>query len=335
MWVRAGLTLLLATITFAQDTQLCRDCIQNNQTWCFESRKCQSSSAECATAITLGLNCPRDPDPAYAYNDTFARYYVNPLIGGLFQETPVACMKVWLPYVSFYKNVIVKCSNIVPNVTCHGYTAWDPVEKAILIVYHGTSSTTEGDEESFEVLAHEMSAFFDNGRLLKYFHDAFMFIWNGALEQQVRTLKYLYPDFKVYVIGHSSGAALADVTASYLLKWNFWTPENLRLVTMGQPRTGDYDFAAWHDATFLYAYRIISYEDPVPNMPGRYGKQKYFHSSFEVWYNNTMAVGEPYTVCQGADGDFCSNTVNNTNMWDHLQYFNVNIKSWGKQGCPR
>ncbi|VDL78776.1 unnamed protein product [Nippostrongylus brasiliensis] len=101
----------------------------------------------------LGLNCPRDPDPAYAYNDTFARYYVNPLIGGLFQETPVACMKVWLPYVSFYKNVIVKCSNIVPNVTCHGYTAWDPVEKAILIVYHGTSSTTEGDEESFEVWA--------------------------------------------------------------------------------------------------------------------------------------------------------------------------------------
>ncbi|KIH50467.1 hypothetical protein ANCDUO_19454, partial [Ancylostoma duodenale] len=87
-----------------------------------------------------------------------------------------------------------------------------------------------------------------------------------------------------------------------------WTPENVRLVTFGQPRTGDYDFATWHDATFPYAYRIVHQNDPVPHIPPRLGRDKLFHHRYEVWYNNSMAVGQPYTICQEADGDYCSNT---------------------------
>ncbi|VDN31962.1 unnamed protein product [Cylicostephanus goldi] len=134
------------------------------------------------------------------------------------------------------------------DVHCHGYTAWDPVEQAVIISIEGTDGQLQMTDEILSFFRHKV-AFFDNGFLFKYFHDAFFYLWNGGLEQQVRTLKYQYPQFKIYVTGHSLGASIASIAASYLVKWNMWTAENVRLVTFGQPRTGDYDFATWHDAT--------------------------------------------------------------------------------------
>ncbi|PIO64300.1 hypothetical protein TELCIR_14077, partial [Teladorsagia circumcincta] len=113
MWAKALLLLVFATYVIADDLQQCLQCVQQNQTWCPETSTCGNTKA-CQTPITLSLNCPRLPDPAYAYNET----------------------------------------NRVP--------------------------------------------FFDNGHLFKYFHDAFFFLWNGGLEQQVRTLKFQYPDYKFY-----------------------------------------------------------------------------------------------------------------------------------------
>ncbi|KIH55769.1 triacylglycerol lipase, partial [Ancylostoma duodenale] len=158
--------------------------------------------------------------------------------------------------------------------------AWDPVEKAVIISFEGTDGSNQMTDEILSFFTNKV-AFFNNGYLFKYFHNAFFFLWNGGLEQQVRTLKYQYPDYKVYVTGHSLGASIATITASYLVKWNMWTPENVRLVTFGQPRTGDYDFATWHDATFPYAYRIVHQNDPVPHIPPRLGRDKLFHHRYE------------------------------------------------------
>ncbi|VDM76842.1 unnamed protein product [Strongylus vulgaris] len=239
-----------------------------------------------------------------------------------------------LPHVAYYKNIRVQCAKEQTDVHCYGYSAWDPVEKAIIIVFIGVSSELQGLDLEYSSLLQKKIAFFDNGRLIKYFNDAFMFLWNGGLEQQVRTLKYQYPDYKIYVTGHSMGASIATVAASYILKWGMWAPKDLRLITYGEPRTGDYDFAAWHDATFLYSYRVISHHDPIPHSPPRFGADMAFHNRYEVWYDNDMAVGQPYTICQEADGDYCSNTVSNHDGSDHLFYFNMNIKEWGLNGCP-
>ncbi|KAK6014442.1 hypothetical protein OSTOST_20175 [Ostertagia ostertagi] len=136
--------------------------------------------------ITLSLNCPRLPDPAYAYNETFVRYYITPL----------------LPHVAFYKTIDVKCATEMPDTKCHGYTAWDPVEKAIIIAFRGTDGKNG-------------VPFFNNGHLFKYFHDAFFFLWNGGLEQQVRTLKFQYPNYKFYLTGISLGASIVPSCFHY------------------------------------------------------------------------------------------------------------------------
>ncbi|EPB75755.1 hypothetical protein ANCCEY_05183 [Ancylostoma ceylanicum] len=86
--------------------------------------------------------------------------------------------------------------------------------------------------------------------------------------------------------------------------------------------------------TFPYAYRIIHHRDPVPHIPPRLGRDKMFHHRYEVWYNNNMAVGKPYTICQEADGDYCSNTVISAESWEHMWYFDRNLGEWGEKGCP-
>ncbi|VDL71928.1 unnamed protein product [Nippostrongylus brasiliensis] len=248
--------------------------------WCTDSGTCMPTSSGCKIPITLSLNCPRLPDPAYAYNETFVRYYMTPVMAGVFPKTPDRCLRSQLPYVSVYKTIDVKCAAEVPDINCHAYTAWDPVEKAVIIAFRGTDGGLQMTDEIMSFFRHKVQ-FFDDGYLFKYFHDAFFFLWNGGLEQQVRTLKYQYPDYKVYVTGHSLGAAIAAITASYLVKWNMWTPETVRLVT----------------------------------------------------YNNNMTVGEPYQLCQEADGEYCSDTVISTRGADHMYYFK-DLDTWPAQGCP-
>ncbi|VDM65642.1 unnamed protein product, partial [Strongylus vulgaris] len=314
--------------------------------WCPGTKTCEESTTTCNTRINLELNCPRLPNPAYAYNETFARYYITPIVAGVHALSPAICLKNQIPHASYYQDIHTQCGDDQPNVRCHAYTAWDPVEKAVIISFEGTSSGVQlADEfESFLKQAFHMTydstdfrhkvQFFDNGYLFKYFNDAFMDLWNAGLEQQVRTLKYQYPDYKAYVTGHSLGASMASVCAAYLVKWNMWAPENVRLVTFGQPRTGDYDFATWHDATFPYSYRIVHQNDPVPHIPPRLGPDRVFHHRFEVWYDNDMAVGQPYTICQEADGDYCSNVIKDDAVLQHLWYFDKFLHEWGAAGCP-
>lgn len=47
-----------------------------------------------------------------------------------------------------------------------------------------------------------------------------------------------------------------------------------------------------------------------------------------------MAVGQPYTICKEADGDYCSNQVISVEGSEHMWYFNRNIGEWGVNGCP-
>jgi ABC-type tungstate transport system permease subunit len=64
----------------------------------------------------------------------------------------------------------------------------------------------------------------------------------GLLEEVVETLNE-YPDYELWVTGQSLGAALASLAAGKLVKDMGVNEENLKLVTIGQPRTGDTEWA--------------------------------------------------------------------------------------------
>ena len=96
------------------------------------------------------------------------------------------------------------------DVSCHAYTAFDSVQKAIIVAFRGTDTDAQLWEEfeSFLQLAlwflslikfRKKEPFFDNGHVYKYFYDAFILLWHQGLENSIRNLKFLYPSYDVWV----------------------------------------------------------------------------------------------------------------------------------------
>ncbi|CBZ39491.1 Fungal lipase-type domain-containing protein [Caenorhabditis elegans] len=216
---------------------------------------------------------------------------------------------------------------------CFSFTAIDTVQKVIAMTFRGTEGAAQLSEEILDFF-HGKKAFFDSGSVFEYFYDAFLFQWNGGLQQDLRKLKYQYPDYEIWVTGHSMGGAIASIAASYIVKIGIFTPDKIKLVTLGQPRTGDYAFATWHDATFPYSFRIVHHRDIAAHIPPMEGQDELFHHRTEVWYNNNMTIGQPYQLCAEADGLYCSNRNLDYSGEDHVWYFGINFVEWGQAGCP-
>lgn len=156
------------------------------------------------------------------------------------------------------------------------------------------------------------------------------------MKEDVLQLKSLHPNFEVWINGHSLGGALASVAASFIVEDRIFKPENIKLVTMGQPRTGDYDYALWHDKTFPYSFRIVHNRDIVPHIPPQLGiGYSMYHHRTEVWYPNDMEQGAGFKTCESADGYYCSATLDfDLTYDDHGLYFVKEMPAWGGMGCP-
>ncbi|KAK9425063.1 putative Alpha/Beta hydrolase protein [Seiridium unicorne] len=110
-------------------------------------------------------------------------------------------------------------------------------------------------------------------------HMGFLASWKIAREDVLPTLKPLvsrYPDYPIYLVGHSLGgavAALAALEMRVIFGWN-----NVIVTTFGEPRTGNEGFVRYLDAVFDLAnneidpeewpYRRLTHvDDPVPLLP--------------------------------------------------------------------
>lgn len=337
------LTIFLFAVLFLSfnlsTAQNCTDCVASGSIWCKESTQCNSTFLSCPTQITLSLNCPRLPDPQYAYDDNLMRtqhiVFATATQGDLVQT----CFDNQIPTMKLLRAHTVDCAPGVPNVTCRGFTAYDVTQKVIVLAFRGSiGAQTQQLDNSF---ANEGIRAYPGigGKFFKGIYDSFMFLWNGGMQQDLRSLKYMYPGFQLWINGHSLGGMLAWVTSSYIVSIGLYKPENIRVVAMGSPRVGDYEFAEWYTATFPYSYHIVHRLDSVPRslrINPNTNSTLLYHARTQVWYNNYMNLGDPFEICVEADGPYCSDAIqDNLNLNDHLYYFNVNILSWGRAGCPK
>ena len=87
--------------------------------------------------------------------------------------------------------------------------------------------------------------------------------------------------FFFQVTGHSLGAAMASLCAAEIIKLGYLPADRIKLITFGQPRTGDRDYAVAHDSLMNYSYRVIHAHDVVPHLPTE-GFENYQHHKSEV-----------------------------------------------------
>eukprot|EP00658_Telonema_sp_P-2_P013727 TRINITY_DN15204_c0_g1_i1.p1 TRINITY_DN15204_c0_g1~~TRINITY_DN15204_c0_g1_i1.p1 ORF type:complete len:288 (-),score=54.07 TRINITY_DN15204_c0_g1_i1:272-1135(-) len=250
------------------------------------------------------------------YNEALAQYLVNydgaAYCSGnkdLASWTCYACKKV-----PGFQNI---SSVHDPKTDGRGIVGWDPNLKARIVSFMGT----DGNIKTWidDILAVKQKPYQADGCSNCSVHAGFDATWKG-LKPQVLTALDTLPPGPVYVTGHSLGAALATLCAIDLA--TEFKVQPAAVMTVGQPRVGDTNFAAFYHSKVHSHWRATHHRDPIPHLP--YQWMGYEHVSTEVYYPSDK--GAERTVCNGSGEDpkcadqFDGNLIFITDHWEYLNF---------------
>lgn len=268
---------------------------------------------------------------AATYSDDVARNKMLPLAAAAYSNNPQLCLTNKFTNAVLKKEYNIGC-DLLHADTCSGYLATLNGDKAILLSFRGTQGFLQLVMEADKSVFKDHVNWVAGGQVSKYFSDAFMAVWNHGMKNDYLTLRSQYPNYQVWVTGHSLGGAMANLAASYLVANKLADAANVQVVTFGEPRVGDPNFAAANDKQLSYHFRVTHSRDVVPHIPEEaFG---YKHQQYEAFYHNDMKPGAAYKVCQGDEDNGCSDGLLITaSVADHLTYFQHDISDWGDKGC--
>ncbi|XP_022740878.1 lipase-like [Durio zibethinus] len=154
----------------------------------------------------------------------------------------------------------------------------------------------------------------------------------------VKKAKEFYGDLDIIVTGHSMGGAMAsfcalDLTVNHEAK-------NVQVMTFGQPRIGNAAFASYYGNLVPNTIRVTKDHDIVPHLPPYYSyfpQKTYHHFPREVWLYNLGLGSLVYIVEKACDGSgedpTCSRSVTGNSIFDHLNYYGVDLKCEQWRSC--
>ena len=152
-------------------------------------------------------------------------------------------------------------------------------------------------------------------------HGGFYKAWQGLQDDvvhEVVSLTSKMPKAKLYITGHSLGAALAVLAAADLhYTWSL----NVDFVfTFGEPRVGNQAFRDFYSKGSHVSWRVTHWRDPVPKLP--LSSMGFKHHGTEVFYNSDSSS---YTQCDGTGHDMrCSDGLDiSVLITDHTSYLGL------------
>ncbi|VDM75849.1 unnamed protein product [Strongylus vulgaris] len=223
-----------------------------------------------------------------AYTDNFARMTMYPLSAAAYSNDPIKCAKIIDPDAKEVEQVTIYCGD---ENTCSGYTAVLPSKNVIVIGFRGSKTKKQALSIVAKTIATKRCRWkADTGQVAKYFYDAFDGIWNSTSSETrmgdnvIRLVKD-YPSHDIWITGHSLGGALAALAASYIVESGIVpNGDKIRLVTFGQPKVGDRNFAnllnkrvkkinrkwfflKYQNFKIKYSFRVVHHHDLVVRIP--------------------------------------------------------------------
>ncbi|KAL6738113.1 hypothetical protein Aduo_011696 [Ancylostoma duodenale] len=266
------------------------------------------------------------------YSDDMARLKFFPLASAAYSSSPQNCIDNNYGNASLATYYSGECDPD-PYDSCAGFTAVLHDDQAIVLSFRGTMRFMQLVEEANWSAFHGKTKWVAGGYVSTYFYNAFMAVWNGRLGKSFEALLAAYPNYQVWVTGHSLGASMASLAASYVIAKENISGSNVKLITYGQPRTGDYAFAASHNRLVPYSYRVVHWRDIVPHIPME-GFEGYWHHNSEAFYPYNMEKGSNFTICHADESSHCSDgLLYDLSVYDHLHYFNRDVSKYGVDGC--
>ncbi|KAI6206114.1 Lipase, class 3 family-containing protein [Aphelenchoides besseyi] len=321
--------------------------------WCYATSTCGGPIAcpsGSATAQRDAFKCPQKASVAKGrrYTDKLGRslYALNLAAK---QKSPAACLNSTRPDVKLYKYYEVDCDQT--RNTCAGMLAVSDEAKALYVIYKGNNVDKQLFQEFVHGIAAQLGAWekFVNGTgVMTYFHGAFTRLFlEGGMKDDLIKLREQHKDYRVWVTGHSLGGSLASMTALYLVNQTIFTGDKIKLVTFGEPRTGNYLFAKAIEKNLNFRYRVIHRNDALTNIPASVDPDNMFLSvasaerqpffyRFAVHYDNDMTREEDqFELCEHPEDHHCRNLALAVDVNDHLTYFGVKADDFLKAGCPK
>uniref|UniRef100_A0A914HUH0 Fungal lipase-like domain-containing protein n=1 Tax=Globodera rostochiensis TaxID=31243 RepID=A0A914HUH0_GLORO len=246
-----------------------------------------------------------------AYSDQFVRHKMFPMAAASYgtAENVEKCLRKTFQNATFYRNPVVKCDD-KPNELCSAFTAISHEDRAIILSFRGTDSGMQLLQETTQIALFKSTESPKEGwgKVGTYFLKIFNQLVNeGKILDDLAKLLNTYEDYELWVTGHSLGGALAAIASANIVDSELISAQKLKLVTFGQPRTGDRDWAAAIDQN---------------------------HHGTEIFYNNSMDASEEFVVCsEDAETSECADSYWYLNVRDHLYYFGKFVSEWGESGC--
>ncbi|CAD5232805.1 unnamed protein product [Bursaphelenchus xylophilus] len=268
------------------------------------------------------------------YTDAFARHKMFPLAAAAYSDNPQECLDNNLSKAKVLGMVFAKCETDEKVSMCVGYVAVSPLDKSIIVSFRGTNSFLQlVVEVNHVVLKRKHEAAID-GTVGAYFYNVFEQLWTTGLNKIVSKAVKQYPEYEFWITGHSLGGAVASIAATEIMAQFDVPQERLKVITFGQPRTGDNEYANYYPNAVPLAYRVNHNLDLVAHIPPQ-KFEDYFHHGSEVWYANKMEKEDsPFKVCDEGESNKCSNKMMfPISINDHLHYFNEYVSTFGVNGC--
>ncbi|CAB3397979.1 unnamed protein product [Caenorhabditis bovis] len=319
--------------------------------WCIETKSCggplscpmgkpfiQKDPFRCPTTISHA--------PGKRYSDALGRslFAVSLAVRG---DNATTCLYNTRPDIHFVKTYEVVCDGA--GNTCKGLIAMSEEAKALYVSYKGSTFGKQLLAEFLHGLTAQLGAWekfeSEDAGVITYFHNAFyrLFVDSGMRDDLLDHRKK-HRNYRVWVTGHSLGGSLASMTALHLVKSKAVDSKSIRLVTFGEPRTGNIAYAKEVERYVPFRYRVVKRNDPVPNMPAplspaailtttMYNRQP-MHYRFLVHYNNKMERGDRFKTCEVSDDLGCRNPAL-SDVTDHMSYFQIDQDEYVKRDCPR
>eukprot|EP00933_Yihiella_yeosuensis_P051784 TRINITY_DN49750_c0_g1_i1.p1 TRINITY_DN49750_c0_g1~~TRINITY_DN49750_c0_g1_i1.p1 ORF type:complete len:401 (+),score=33.70 TRINITY_DN49750_c0_g1_i1:42-1244(+) len=323
----------------------CNSCIEAGCLWCPTDNRChrewlQGVCGINGNSINETDNCPAPAPKQTAFDMKLARemtiysyaaYYDDPV------QSPVG-------WPSNSRVVGTFSGQLSNDDQIFGFGAVEDDRKRIVMGFRGTSTiiqlTSELSHHALIPLPYTNTG---DALINEFFITAVELVWGDVVTVYENAHKSCGADCKLYVTGHSLGAALAAVVALHLVH-RLPPPLHPILYTFGQPRVGNLATAQMMDAACPHYYRVVAGADPIPHVPlcdtgsyTSYGspceptRTGYYHGGMEIWFptgnfKNGALCGYRECVLTPKGEDWaCSDGLNiiTGNPLDHSKYWNV------------
>ncbi|KAJ3406994.1 hypothetical protein HDU80_009943 [Chytriomyces hyalinus] len=163
-------------------------------------------------------------------------------------------------------------------------------------------------------------------------HSGFWNTWmelRGRMEPTLVSYLQAFPSYSVTFVGHSLGGAATLVAAVDLVNRRALSANRAILVSFGQPRVGNIEFAQCVGAMgFKQTARVVNKKDvgPVeycdPHLPPIF--LGYAHHSHEYWIDLYDVLVTNCNDDSGDEADNCSRTLDaDLSVPDHVNYYNI------------